>query len=144
MKSIEIYTDGSCLNNPGNGGWAGILMYNGTEKCICGAERNTTNNRMELMAVIKSIECLKEKCNVNIYSDSSYVINAFENGWLDKWEKNNWKTSTNKDVLNRDLWERLSALVKLHNVKFIKVKGHSDNIYNNRCDEMARGEASKL
>ncbi len=144
MKLIEIYTDGSCLFNPGKGGWAGILMFNGKEKCISGAENNTTNNRMELTAVIKSLESLKEPCEVNLYSDSSYVINAFEQNWIDNWRKNNWRTSNKKDVLNKDLWEKLSNLVSIHNVHFIKVKGHSDNEYNNRCDVMARGEASKI
>ena len=119
-------------------------MFNGKEKCISGAENNTTNNRMELTAVIKSLEILKEPCEVNLYSDSSYVINAFEQNWIGNWRKNNWRTANKKDVLNKDLWEKLSNLVALHTVHFIKVKGHSDNEYNNRCDIMASSEASKI
>lgn len=144
MKFVTIYTDGSCLNNPGRGGWAGILIYNGKEKCISGAENNTTNNRMEITAVIKSLEILKESCEVEVYSDSSYVINTFMQNWIENWQKNNWKNANNKDVLNKDLWEQLYTLVNKHKVTFIKVKGHSDNVYNNRCDVMARESASKL
>lgn len=144
MKLVDIYTDGSCLNNPGTGGWAGILKYGDIEKCITGAEKNTTNNRMELMAVIKSLECLKERCEVNLYSDSAYVINAFEKGWLEKWESDGWKTFNKKEVQNKELWQALRDLTLIHKVNFIKVKGHSDNVFNNRCDEMARGSAQKL
>lgn len=144
MKLVDIYTDGSCLKNPGNGGWAGILMYNGVEKSISGAERNTTNNRMELTAVIKSLECLNEKCEVNLYSDSNYVVNAFLEGWINDWVANNWKNKSKKDLPNKDLWVSLYDLTKYHKVNFIKVKGHSDNEYNNKCDIMARESASKL
>ena len=114
IKKLLIYTDGSCLQNPGPGGWACILIYNGREKRLCGAEPNTTNNRMELMAVIKALEALKEKCEVFIHSDSNYVINAFNNNWLNDWKMKNWKNSQKKDVLNKDLWEKLDNLTKKH------------------------------
>jgi len=144
LKKLIIYTDGSCLQNPGPGGWACVLIYNGVEKKICGAEHNTTNNRMELMAVIKALEALKEKCVCYVHSDSSYVINAFNNNWLKDWQAKGWKNSQKKEVLNKDLWERLDQLTKKHEVYFIKVKGHSDDEYNNMCDKMARDCASKL
>ena len=114
------------------------------KKKICGAEHNTTNNRMELMAVIKALEALKEKCVCYVHSDSSYVINAFNNNWLKDWQAKGWKNSQKKEVLNKDLWERLDQLTKKHEVYFIKVKGHSDDEYNNMCDKMARDCASKL
>ena len=144
LKKLIIYTDGSCLQNPGPGGWACVLIYNGVEKRICGAENNTTNNRMELMAVIKALEALKEKCEVYIHSDSSYVINAFNQNWIKDWENKNWKNSQKKEVLNKDLWQKLIELTNKHIVYFIKVKGHSDDEYNNICDKMARDCASKL
>ena len=144
LKQIIIYTDGSCLYNPGPGGWACVLIYNGIEKRLAGAEHNTTNNRMEITAVIKALEALKEKCECYIHSDSNYVINTFNNNWLQDWKNKNWKNSQKKDVLNRDLWETLSNLVDYHVVHFIKVKGHSDDEYNNICDKMARDCASKL
>ena len=143
LKEVIIYTDGSCLNNPGVGGWACVLIYNGNEKHLSGAENNTTNNRMELMAIIKSLEALKEKCIVYIHSDSSYVINAFNQNWIADWQKKGWKNSQKKEVLNKDLWLKLLSLTNFHQVNFIKVKGHSDNEYNNRCDELARGEINK-
>lgn len=144
MKQIELYTDGACSGNPGAGGYGAILIYKGIEKEISGSETMTTNNRMEIYAVIAGLECLKEKCNVNIYSDSAYTVNAFLQGWLDGWVKNNWKKSDGKAVLNVDLWQRLYELTKYHSVKFIKVKGHADNVYNNRCDELARSAIKKL
>jgi ribonuclease HI len=144
LKQVIIYTDGSCLCNPGVGGWGCVLMYNGIEKRMCGAEKLTTNNRMEMLAVIKALEALKQPCEVFLHSDSAYVINAFNNGWIDDWEKKNWKNSQKKDVLNKDLWEKICALTKIHKVHFIKVKGHSDVEYNNICDELARSSATKL
>ena len=144
LKQVIIYTDGSCLNNPGVGGWACILMHNDKTKYLSGAEKNTTNNRMELLAVIKALEALKVKCEVYLHSDSSYVINAFNNNWIADWKNKNWKNSQKKDVLNKDLWQRLDELVSYHDVHFVKVKGHSDNEYNNLCDKMARESASKL
>lgn len=137
MKKVILYTDGACSGNPGIGGWGAVLMYNGHEKRISGAEPETTNNRMELFAVISGLECLKEPCEVTVYSDSAYTVNGFVNGWVYDWEKNNWKKSDNKPVLNVDLWQRLLNLTDVHKVEFIKVKGHADNEYNNICDKLA-------
>ena len=137
MKKVDIYTDGACSGNPGAGGYCAILIYKGQEKVISGGEDSTTNNRMELIAVIKGLETLKEPCDVNVYSDSQYVVSAVNEGWLDMWEKANWRENTKRVVKNVDLWQRLIPLIKLHKVKFIKVKGHSDNEYNNRCDKIA-------
>lgn len=144
MKKVIIYTDGACSGNPGPGGYAGILIYNGKEKIISGGEENTTNNRMELTAVIKSLETLKEPCEVDLYTDSAYVSNAILQKWLTDWQLKNWKNSQKKAVLNKDLWEKLIKKLEEHKVNFIKVKGHSDNINNNRCDEIARNEILKL
>ncbi len=137
MKKVTLYTDGACSGNPGLGGWGAVLMYNGHEKRISGAEENTTNNRMELFAVISGLECLKEPCEVTVYSDSAYTVNSFVNGWIYEWEKNGWKKADKKPVLNCDLLQRLLALTKIHSVEFIKVKGHADNEYNNICDKLA-------
>ena len=137
MKKVTLYTDGACSGNPGGGGYAAILIYKGLEKEICGGEDNTTNNRMELTAVIKGLEALKEPCEVEVYSDSQYVIGAMNEGWLESWRNNGWKTAAKKAVKNPDLWQRLYELVARHKITFIKVKGHSDNAYNNRCDELA-------
>ena len=144
MKTVDIYTDGACTNNPGDGGYCAILIYNGIEKVVSGNEKMTTNNRMELLAVIKGLEALKEKCNINLYSDSQYVVDAFNQGWIFSWVNNNWRTAGKKDVKNVDLWGQLLNLYNEHNVTFIKVKGHSDNEYNNRCDKIAVGEYKKL
>ncbi|MFA5450000.1 MAG: ribonuclease HI [Clostridia bacterium] len=144
MKKVEIYTDGACSGNPGKGGWAAILIYKGYEKEHSGNAQYTTNNRMELMAVIEGLSLLKEPCKVSLYSDSAYVVQAFNNGWIYGWHSNNWMRAKNEDVKNRDLWEELLALTKSHYVTFIKVKGHSDNEYNNRCDALARAEIKKL
>lgn len=138
MKQVDVYTDGACSGNPGPGGWAAILLYKGQEKILTGYEESTTNNRMELLGPINALEALKEPCKVNIYTDSAYVSNAFLQNWLEKWQKNNWLTAKKTPVENRDLWEKLLELCKLHNVNWIKVKGHSDNEKNNRCDELAR------
>ena len=137
MKKVSIYTDGACSGNPGKGGWGAVLVYNGTEKEMSGFEAETTNNRMELFAAIQGLSALKESCVVNLYSDSSYLVNAFEKHWIEKWQRNGWKTSTKSPVENQDLWKLLLIHVRKHQVRFIKVKGHSDNQYNNRCDEMA-------
>ena len=144
MKTVDIYTDGACSGNPGAGGYCTILMYNSREKIISGSEENTTNNRMELLAVIRGLEALKEACIVNLYSDSSYVINAFNEKWIDSWVANNWKTAGKKAVKNVDLWQTLLELINQHKVNFIKVKGHSDNEYNNRCDKIAVEEYKKI
>lgn len=137
MKNVDIYTDGACSGNPGAGGYCAILIYNGVEKVVCGREDDTTNNRMELLAVIEGLKALKEKCNVSLYSDSQYVISAINEKWLDKWVATNWRTNSKNGVKNVDLWQALIPLIKKHNVQFIKVKGHADNEYNNRCDKIA-------
>lgn len=143
-KQVTIYTDGACSGNPGPGGYGAILMYNGTEKEMSGGEKNTTNNKMELMAAIVSLECLKEPCDVTLYSDSAYLVNAYNQKWIENWKKNGWKNSNRQDVKNRELWEKLEKLTSIHNVTFIKVKGHSDNEYNNRCDKLAVAETKKI
>lgn len=141
---VDIYTDGACSCNPGKGGWAAILIHNGTEKTISGFVDNTTNNQMELLAVINGLDALKVyPCKVNLYSDSAYVINAFTQGWIEKWKKNGWVTSTKKPIQNRDLWEQLDYLTTMHTVSFNKIRGHSDNKYNNLCDQIARQEILK-
>ncbi len=144
MKQIQIYTDGACTGNPGDGGFCAILIYNGVEKIVSGAERETTNNRMEILAVIRGLEALKEPCIVDLFSDSQYVVDAFLKGWIVDWQSNGWKTSSKSAVKNVDLWQRLLELTNVHSVNFIKVKGHSDNEYNNRCDKIAREEYKKL
>ena len=143
MKNITLYTDGACSGNPGKGGWGAILTYNDAKKEISGGESQTTNNRMELTAVIKGLEALKEECNVDIYSDSAYVVNAFLQDWITNWQNNGWKSKKGM-VLNIDLWQRLIELTKKHNVTWHKVKGHADNEFNNRCDALARGEIAKI
>lgn len=144
MKHVDIYTDGACSNNPGKGGWAAILIYNGHEKVISGGYPETTNNRMELFAIINALLQLKEPCEVTIYSDSAYSLDPFIQGWINDWQKNNWKTAGKTPVKNVDLWKALLIEIKKHRVSFVKVKGHSDNEYNNRCDELARGEIKLL
>ena len=143
MKNVDIYTDGACSGNPGIGGWCAILIYNGVEKTVSGYNNDTTNNRMELFAIIQGICALKEPCNVTVYSDSAYAINAINEGWLKNWEKSGWKTADKKEVKNMDLWNDLLIRSQQHNVKYVKVKGHSDNKYNNKCDEIARSEIEK-
>ena len=143
-KAVDIYTDGACSGNPGPGGWAAVLIYRGVKKEISGFEPETTNNRMELLAVIRALECLKEPCDAKVYSDSSYLVNAYQKKWIVRWEKNNWRLSDNKsETKNADLWRELDSLVKIHNARFIKVAGHSDNEMNNRCDELAVSEIAK-
>ena len=144
MKKVTLYTDGACSGNPGKGGWAAILSYNNHEKVLSGGENQTTNNRMELMAVIAGLSALKEGCIVEIYSDSAYVVNAFLQGWTTNWIENNWKTASNKQVQNVDLWQKLLKLTAGHEISWNKVKGHADNELNNRCDKIARGEIEKL
>ena len=144
MKELKIYTDGACSGNPGKGGYCAILIYNGKEKIVSGSELDTTNNKMELLAVIKGLQALKEPCSVELFSDSQYVTDAFNKGWITAWQKNDWKTSSKKQVKNRDLWEELLRLLSIHLVRFVKVKGHADNEYNNRCDQIAVSEYKKL
>jgi len=139
MKKVLIYTDGACSGNPGPGGYGAILIYNGVEKQISGFEPETTNNRMELLSAINALSLLKEPCIVDLYSDSAYLVNAFNLGWIPNWIRNGWKIKS-KEVKNQDLWLRLVELGKIHKVTYIKVKGHSDNEYNNACDKMARKE----
>lgn len=144
MKKVTIYTDGACSYNPGPGGYAAILIYNGVEKVVSGGEKETTNNRMELLAIIKGLSALKERCEVTLYSDSAYAVNAITNEWLYSWFRSGWKTADKKPVKNQELWQELLSLLSVHKVTFIKVKGHADNAYNNRCDEIARREVAKI
>ena len=144
MEKVVIYTDGACSGNPGPGGWGTILMYKDVKKEISGGVKQTTNNIMEITAVIEGLKMLKYKCEVEIYSDSAYVVNAFNNHWIEGWIKKNWINSSKEPVKNKELWQELYNLVKQHEVKFIKVKGHSDNEYNNRCDELARTAIKNL
>jgi ribonuclease HI len=143
-KSVELYTDGACSGNPGAGGWAAILRFGEHEKVLSGYMHHTTNNRMEVFAVISGLGALKGSCIVRVYSDSAYVINAFNQGWLTKWKSNGWKNAEGKDVENIDLWRLLLLVVKNHEVEFIKVAGHSDHPENNRCDEIAKQEIKKF
>ena len=144
MKIVQIYTDGACSGNPGPGGWGAILCYNGQEKELSGGEKNTTNNRMELTAVISALEALKEPCEVELYSDSKYVIDALSKGWARSWKAKNWIKSDKKPALNPDLWEKLLSLTDIHTVHYHWVKGHADNEYNNRCDALAVEEREKF
>lgn len=143
MKKVNLYTDGACSYNPGPGGWAAILEYNGHEKEISGYEPDTTNNRMELSAVINGLIALKESCDITIYTDSAYVLNAFEKGWIQSWQRNGWKNSKKQTVENVELWQQLVNLTKEHNTSWVKVKGHSGHEYNERCDSLARKEIEK-
>ncbi len=144
MDEVIIYTDGACSGNPGPGGFGAILMLGSNKKEISGGEKNTTNNIMELTAVIEALKLLKRPCKVQLYSDSAYVVNAFLQNWISGWIRNNWKNSNKEDVKNKELWQELINLTKVHDVTFHKVKGHSDNEYNNRCDELARNAIKKL
>ena len=137
-KRVVLYTDGACSGNPGLGGYGGILMYKDVKREYSGAEENTTNNRMEVLAVIEGLKRLKYPCEVDVYSDSAYTVNAFNEGWIYAWRQKSWKKADGKPVLNVDLWEELLKLLTVHQVVFHKVAGHADNEYNNRCDELAR------
>ena len=143
MKEVTIYTDGACSGNPGPGGWGSILIYKDNYKEISGGKSSTTNNEMELTAVVESLSRLKEPCQVILYSDSSYVVNAINKSWLEKWEANGWINSKKQTLPNLLLWKQLAELVKIHKVEFVWVKGHSDNEYNNRCDCLAVLERNK-
>ena len=138
MKQVVLYTDGACSGNPGPGGWGAILCYKEHKRELSGGEAETTNNRMELTAAIKGLEALKEPCAVALYSDSKYVVDALSKGWAKSWQAKGWVKSDKKPALNPDLWERLLDLHKKHEVKVHWVKGHAENEYNNRCDELAR------
>ena len=144
MKTVTLYTDGACSGNPGPGGWGAILSYNGVEKELSGGEENTTNNRMELTAVIRGLQALKEPCHVELYSDSKYVIDGLSKGWAASWRKNGWRKADKKPALNPDLWERLLNLTEKHELSYHWVKSHADNPYNNRCDQMAVAESRKF
>ncbi len=137
MKQVTIYTDGACSGNPGPGGWGAVLMFRGFRREISGYDPHTTNNRMELTAAIEALSLLKEPCEVQLYSDSSYLVNAFLQHWLSGWQRHNWLKSDKKPVENKDLWQKLLELTGVHSVTWIKVKGHADNVENNRCDELA-------
>ena len=143
-KTVTLYTDGACSGNPGLGGYAGILLYGEHKLEYSGSEAQTTNNRMEVMAVIVGLKRLKFPCKVEVYSDSAYTVNAFNEGWIYSWKKSGWKKADGKAVQNVDLWEELYALTKMHEVTFYKVAGHADNELNNRCDELARGAITEL
>ena len=143
MKQVTIYTDGACSGNPGPGGWAAILQYGARQKEISGGEARTTNNRMELTAVIEALSLLKEPCEVDLYSDSRYVIDALTKGWARSWRARNWIKGDKKPALNPDLWEKLLDLCERHTVRFHWVKGHAENAYNERCDGMAVAESRK-
>jgi ribonuclease HI len=142
--TVVLYTDGACSGNPGAGGWSAILSYKGREKILSGGEKETTNNRMELMSVIVGLENIKKGSKVSVFSDSAYVVNAFNQNWIGKWRENHWRTSAGSEVSNKELWLRLLAVVGDLDVEFVKVKGHSDNENNNRCDALARAEIAKL
>lgn len=137
MKSVEIFTDGACKGNPGPGGWGAILRYGTTEKEISGGESSTTNNRMEISAVLEALKCLKEPCHITLYSDSQYVCNALKLGWAKKWKANNWMRNKKDPALNVDLWEELLKLYDMHKVDIVWVKGHAGHPENERCDRLA-------
>jgi ribonuclease HI len=134
---VSIYTDGACSGNPGPGGWGAVLSYQGTQKELSGGEPMTTNNRMEMMAAICALRALKEPCAVQLHSDSAYLVNAFNSRWLDNWQRNGWRTAKNDAVENQDLWLSLLELSQTHRIQWIKVKGHSNDAINNRCDYLA-------
>lgn len=144
MRHVDIYTDGACRGNPGRGGWGAILVYGGREKELSGGDKLTTNNRMELSAVIAALSALKEPCDVKLTTDSQYVVNAIEKGWLSSWMRNNWRKSDKSAVLNVDLWQKLVELLDVHKVTFVWVKGHNGHPYNERCDVLATTFADGL
>lgn len=144
MKEVDMYTDGACKGNPGAGGFCCILRYKGKEKLVSGGEANTTNNRMELCAVISGLEILREPCEVTVYSDSKYVVDAMKLGWARGWKEKGWKKSDGKTALNIDLWERLLSLSEMHRLRFVWVKGHDGHEYNERCDREAVAQAEKF
>ena len=144
MKQVELYTDGACSGNPGPGGWGCVLIYKGIEKELSGGEAETTNNRMELLAVISGLEALREPCAVTLYSDSKYVIDALTLGWAVKWRANGWMRNKKESAKNPELWERLLSLCEKHKMSYVWVKGHAENEYNNRCDKLAVAESKKF
>ncbi len=144
MKEVQIFTDGACKGNPGPGGWGAVLRYKETEKEISGGEASTTNNKMELTAVIKALELLKEPCKVSLYSDSQYVCNALKLGWAKKWKQNNWMRNKKEPALNPELWDRLLKLCEIHQIDINWVKGHAGHPENERCDRLAVAQAERF
>ena len=144
LSHVNIYTDGACSGNPGPGGWGTILEYNGVKKELSGGEKETTNNRMELLAVINGLRALKRKCDVTIYSDSQYVVNGITKGWAQSWKENDWRKKDKKKALNPELWDELLSLLSEHEYRFEWVKGHNGHPENERCDEMAVEESQKF
>ena len=143
LFEVELYTDGACSYNPGPGGWGCVLLCKTKQKNMSGYMENTTNNQMEITAVIEGLKKIKEPCDVTIYTDSAYTMNAFSEGWIDNWILNGWRTANKKPVKNAELWQELLELLKIHKVQWVKVKGHADNKYNNRCDALATGEIAR-
>lgn len=144
MTDVVIYTDGACSGNPGPGGWGAVMLAKGQRKELSGAEPGTTNQRMELLAAIQALSALKIPCQVRLHSDSAYLINAFKDRWYVRWLQNGWRNSKGAPVENQDLWQELLRLADIHQIEWIKVKGHADNVENNRCDELAREAISKI
>lgn len=144
MKHVDIYTDGACRGNPGRGGWGAILVFGGVEKELSGGESMTTNNRMELMAAIKAMEALKEPCEITLTSDSKYLTDAINKGWLESWKARGWKKADKSAVLNPELWQRIDELIAIHKVTFVWVHGHRGHAYNERCDALATAFADSF
>ena len=144
MKQVDIFTDGACSGNPGKGGWGAVLRYGNVEKELCGGAVDTTNNRMELTAGIEALSALKESCAVTLTTDSKYVVDAIEKGWVYGWQRNGWRKADKKPALNVDLWEQLLPLLKMHKVTFVWVKGHAGHPENERCDKLAVGYYNNL
>ena len=144
MKQVKIWTDGACSGNPGAGGWGAVLKYNTTTKELSGNHPDTTNNRMELTGVIEALRVLREPCDVTLTTDSRYVVDAIEKGWLQSWQAGGWRKSNRKPVINADLWKTLLSLLEVHQVKFVWVRGHNGNPENERCDELAVGSYLKI
>lgn len=144
MHTVTIYTDGACSGNPGPGGWGCVLLHGERRKDLSGGEKLTTNQRMELMAAVQALSALKQPCRVCLHSDSAYLINAFQQGWLDNWQKNGWKNSKKQPVENQDLWQELLRLAAIHQIEWIKVKGHAGDKYNEVCDQLARNAIKEL
>ena len=144
MKKVELYTDGACRGNPGPGGWGAILVYHGKEKELSGGEASTTNNRMELMAAIAGMSALREPCEIVLTSDSKYLVDAINKGWLASWKRNGWRKADKSAVLNVELWQKIDSLLEIHDVSFVWVHGHTGHPYNERCDALATAYADKF
>lgn len=144
MKRVELYTDGACRGNPGPGGWGAILVYHGKEKELSGGEASTTNNRMELMAAIAGMSALSEPCEIVLTSDSKYLVDAINKGWLASWKRNGWRKADKSAVLNVELWQKIDSLLEIHEVSFVWVHGHTGHPYNERCDALATAYADKF